>query len=360
MAEARPISRWRLELEVLSPLHVGAGGPPLVHEYDYAAGREKVWVLDLDRVLDHVPEERLLGQIDAPPARLVPREVLPDCVRYEMLLRGGEKPEEIIPCVRDAADRPYLPGSSLKGALRTALAWSLAGQESGAALAQEAAPNPKYAAAPIERRLFGPNPNQDLLRALRVADASPHAAAEAEVSVAAVYSLRGTRLEPKGAGHRWWVETLPTGARLSADVSLEEYLFGPRAQALSFNQRRAVLAELPRRAAAFAAALAAHEARFYAAAGQPALAAFARQLQQRAEQAAPDEGLLQIGWGAGWTAKTLGLLLEADPRFPDLVRRYSLDRGRGSSVFPKTRRLVERGNTPEAPLGWTHFRLLPR
>src|SRR5581483_1965507 len=157
---ARPISTWRLELEVLSPLHVGAGGPPLLDGYDYVASREKVWVLDLDRVLDHVPDERLLGQIDAPPVRLVPATVLPDCARYTMPLRGGVGPTEIIPCTRDAADRPYLPGSSLKGALRTALAWSLAGQESGAALAQEAAPNPKYAAAPIERRLFGPNPNQ--------------------------------------------------------------------------------------------------------------------------------------------------------------------------------------------------------
>jgi CRISPR-associated protein Csm5 len=265
----------------------------------------------------------------------------------------------VLPFARDVYDRPYLPGSSLKGALRTALAWGLLSAEERSPTAHELAPNPYHAAAPLERRLFGPSPNLDLLRALRVADLALVGDAEADVSVAAIYSLRGNHLASKGPGYRWHVESLPVGTRLAGSVSLDEHLLGLPAASRSFGSRRDWLADLPRHCVAFATELARREAAFYREWGPPAPLDFYRRLLDRAERAERAEGLIQLGWGTGWTAKTVGMVLQDDPRFPELVSRYRLDRGRVAPAFPKTRRLIERGNTPELPLGWVRFRLVP-
>lgn len=360
MAEPRLATSWRLELEVLTPLHVGAGGPPLLADYDFVAHRGEVWVLDLERVLERLPDERLAGDVDARLSALLRPEDYPACARYRLRQRGGGGVAEILACARDAFDRPYLPGSSLKGAFRTALAW-------GKTLKQREeqqrwldlrrlGERRESAAQPLERALFGPDPNHDLLRALRVSDLRLEGEAEAELSVAAVYSVRGGRLEPKGEAYRWRVETLPAGARLVGSVSLDEHLFSPHARELSFNHERQWLAELPDHCLDFAWELAQQEREFYARAGQRALADFYQKLAKVAEGMGRREGLVQVGWGAGWRGKTLGLAMEAGQR-AEVVQRYRLDRGRGGEAFPKTRRLVERGGVPGAPLGWTRFRL---
>src|SRR5207302_1265906 len=113
----------------------------------------------------------------------------------------------------------------------------------------------------------------------------------------AIYSLRDGQLAPKGPGYRWHVETLPEGARLEGTISLDEYPFGPRAQALAFHERREWLAEWPRHCRAFAWALAEAEARFYADAGPRSVRDFYERLGERIERAGPDEAVVQLGWG---------------------------------------------------------------
>src|SRR3712207_5282737 len=65
MAEGRLTTRWRLTVEVLSPVHIGSGGPPLHADYDYALRGGEVWVLDQDRALDRLTEEQLARLGDA-------------------------------------------------------------------------------------------------------------------------------------------------------------------------------------------------------------------------------------------------------------------------------------------------------
>ncbi|HZU07467.1 MAG TPA: type III-A CRISPR-associated RAMP protein Csm5 [Chloroflexota bacterium] len=356
MADGRLLTRWRVELELLTPLHVGAGGPRLLAGYDFAVDGGEVWVLDIDRVLAHLPEAALARALTGEPVAELPRTAYAACARYRLRLRGGGAAlREILPCARDVHERPYLPGSTLKGALRTALAWQQASAAGRPLATQNLDKRSQFAARPLERQLFGPDPHHDLLRALRVADLTVVGEPAVELTVAAVYSLRGGRLEPKGQGFRWYLEALPAGTRLAGTLALDEHLC--RVRQPDFGSQRAWLAQVARHCTAFARALAQAEARFYAEARLPALAAFYDQLAKQAASAASHEGLVQLGWGTGWTAKTLGLLLRAAPDFPALVARYRLDRGRNAGVFPKTRRLVERGNTPEQPLGWARFAL---
>ena len=76
--------------------------------------------------------------------------------------------------LKDLYNRPYLPGSSLKGALRTSLAWygwqARKLQPDRLMLDEKRA---KFASRRYEQELFGRDPNHDLLRALQVSDSNP-------------------------------------------------------------------------------------------------------------------------------------------------------------------------------------------
>jgi hypothetical protein len=110
--------------------------------------------------------------------------------------------------------------------------------------------------------------------------------------------------------------------------------------------------------AAFSQAIIAHEIDFYTQYGQPAIAAWYRELAQMAVQALADGSvLMQFGWGTGWIAKTLGPDLLHPDRADDLAEvreTYWLGR-KEVNLFPKSRRLVSRDGTL-LPLGWVRLR----
>ena len=73
--------------------------------------------------------------------------------------------------------------------------------------------------------------------------------------------------------------------------------------------------------------------------------------------------MLQIGWGTGYHSNTVtSLFTQGDDASVDLMalrERYRLGRSRSnqsapydSREFPKTRRILYRGQNPVAPLGW--------
>ena len=70
------------------------------------------------------------------------------------------------------------------------------------------------------------------------------------------------------------------------------------------------------------------------------------------------EFILQLGWGGGWDSKTLGELLTADAdRFAQIIQRYKKQMLRQGTFhpgdrYPKSRRVVMRGEKPFMPLGW--------
>ena len=360
MAGSPLVTTWRFEAEVLSPLHVGAGGPPLRHDADFLGGRGEIWVVDVARAYARLSDAELTGR-DLPPLSRVLSSpgARAESARYRLAYRGSDVPRELLACLRDPFERPYLPGSTVKGAIRTALLLSMLLLQGGSVDVDALLRRRGTPGLTLERGLLGDSPNRDLLRGLRVADAVLVGNAEAEAAVVGIYSLRGDRLESKGPEYTWCVEALPAGTRLGGTIVLDEYLFGPSTTDLPFNTWREWLAEFPAHCRAFAGDLAAYEAWFYGQFGPPEAREFCRRLGERIAAAGPDELYLQLGWGTGWTAKTIGLLLERDPRFLDLVSELGLDRGRRAGVFPKTRRLVERGTTPEAPLGWVRLRLAP-
>lgn len=377
------LSRYPLELELLTPLHIGAGGPALLFDYDVAWGNRLLWVLDTERAIEErVSLEDIERGIEPRISRLLRREEYRHYARYAVGFGGelAEQPRELLPLVRDIDEQPYLPGSSLKGAIRTALAYAAAAEQlrqaggdlaktpAGRAIARSlAAPRPRreWFAQQLEITLFQGghsfDPNHDLLRALRPFDSAPLDRNAAVAEQVGIYSLRNGRLVLRRPGNRWLVETLPQGTRLPLEIELDLGLFRSGEAGLPAERAGSLqLQGLLRACREFARALAEAEARFYRQAGPPSLAQFYDELLRRIAQAGPGEAYLQLGWGTGWTAKTIGLLLRGRPELAQIVQQLRLDRGRGSNPFPKTRRLVEHGERPLLPLGWVRVTLVPR
>ncbi|RMH04025.1 MAG: type III-A CRISPR-associated RAMP protein Csm5, partial [Nitrospirae bacterium] len=122
-----------LALEVLTPLHVG-GREGALKSLDFVFDAGTVHVVDEDRfaqwlqaqgIVDLFVEEAKTGTMDL--KRFIQkrpgwRQALPTWTRYT--IKGGrDGMQEFRPLIRDAHDRVYLPGSAVKGALRTAILW---------------------------------------------------------------------------------------------------------------------------------------------------------------------------------------------------------------------------------------------
>ena len=228
-------------------------------------------------------------------------------VRYAM--RGRPATGDIYEQIKDVADRMYLPGSSLKGAIRSALAWDAAHNLETATLQPALQGNPKMADDALERRVFAGSARRrmndtvrDVLRALHVGDSAPATVAPDLLTVR-IYRSRSATAPIA-------VEALPEGVELRATLQVERYPFESQVarDVIDFGDWRQRLAP-----AELAAACRRRAARLI----EGELAFFNRQtdavevtrfytgLRRRLEQADRCTFLLPLGWGAGWRAKTL-------------------------------------------------------
>jgi CRISPR-associated protein Csm5 len=180
-----------LEIEALTPVHVGTG--ELLGPLEYAISGSQVGVVDLGRLFRRDPARaETIGQQLAgtsPTAlrslsleRLLTAKELTDEVLWRYRLPGSEatlaalagartQENELRPTMKTPDGRAYLPGTAIKGALRTALifAWSAASPEWARGLlnlrdhraANSQAQSVLYSAAYKD-------PNHDVLRALMI------------------------------------------------------------------------------------------------------------------------------------------------------------------------------------------------
>ncbi|GBD08281.1 hypothetical protein HRbin22_00514 [Candidatus Thermoflexus japonica] len=369
------LERRTYRVEILSPVHVGSGqrlgAPELAlidgHLWRFDPERMTAALARDPRAFDRYLQEgaaalRFWSESDR---RALARYVRP---------WSGPPPREVREHIADPLGRPYLPGSSLKGAIRTALAFAALQAASPAqrqawlsAVERQAQERPsrarEFADDPMMRDLIGPDPHHDLLRVLRIADSTP-----APLEALDVASIRVAVREPDGTlswlkepgkhvpdprqAFEVVVEILrppPSGA-MQVEVELDVFLL--QRDTLGPADRRARIREWARLVNAFARHIAEGELRFGESLGLEAWSAFYRRLLARM-QAEPDAVYLNLGWGTGWRSKTA-----AEAMGPEAVRRlrrlFGLGRG---DPFPKTRRILFEEGKPTLPPGW--IRLIP-
>ncbi|HJS18847.1 MAG TPA: type III-A CRISPR-associated RAMP protein Csm5 [Anaerolineales bacterium] len=363
---------YDVKVTTLSPLHIGTGHE-LMQNYDYAIHNGRTW--RLDEVAFHeaqnVEDPSVMRQLmTLPPAQLLRPEDFEDKEgrSFRYVIRGTPRSQQAGSILREQIktvdDEPYLPGSSLKGALRTALAWK--GWEEKKLKPDRTKIDerrPKFAARDYEHALFGNDPNHDLFRALLIGDSTSSPADRLMLINVRVMTSKGI-----GKDIPVEVEAIRPETVFNLPMKIDTRLFSEWA-----HQRKDFkLGGNPDWLLKMTGTLREH-----------ALVRIQRQLSwfrnresvslvsdfySRLEKLSFSENqfIVHLGWGGGWDSKTLGSRLQDDSKFFDwlvvqpklgMLRGKALANRKPGSPFPSTRRVaMKRGadkeETVAAPLGW--------
>lgn len=349
----------------LTPMHIGDGGE-LRQDFDYVVNQGYTYRLDEDEILR--AREAVLNQIHNNqyplPGRLIQGADYVNNSLFRYKLRGQPRSKRtdarIQTFIKDVHDRPYLPGSSIKGAIRTALAWT-GWDETNLQFrsTHDLGHSKSWAGQSFEKQLFGKNPNFDLLRALHVSDHFGPSEPGGDLLL-----VNAQVLSKRSAGSPIELEALRGDVALQGTITIDETLFsGMAEQKLHFSNRKHWLDELMPRAQAHSRARIEKMISWFEDADHAKrVKAFYQQLYNL--NLPNNQAFMQIGWGSGWDGKTFWTHLQKDAGlFERVISQYQLARQpRGAPArnvgdpFPKSKRAVMQmkgGNALAiAPFGW--------
>jgi len=383
---------FKLEIETLSPLHIGDGSTLIPLEYVLEDGLVKV--VNLDFLLEALPEKiaSQLGEKMVPMHDFLNRKNQGHLLRKPELYsrkiklsdgaRGDLKDDldphktqinkaQIKTFVKTGG-KPFIPGSSIKGAIRTALAYHILKEARGEKVEKILDASVKRERDrdrdAVEKYLLRADDDidEDILMLLGITDS---AAVEADHLVV----VRGKRLASRSFIPTGYYEALPTGIKTTFRVFFNE--FGDGVQR---RRDASLIPTTPQKLFAilneFARDLIDFEKRQNAKIKmqkrgdlQKYLPDFERIIKfcdnlEAKMRDNPNAGFMALGWGTGWHSKTVGILLNKDPE--KFLRMYAYKMGRpprgnwkpDPAFFPKTREVIV-GQDTEPLFGWVMLRL---
>lgn len=380
----------KVRLTALTPIHIG-GREGALNPLEFVLFEGRCYVVSEDKLAAALQEQ---GKIDAFYTWFTARDrpALRDFLHEQRLLDArflkriaaysSVSPPRIDrylrPCVRDAFHRPFLPGTGLKGAIRTAFLYKLLKDlrpeqrkkvldDFVTARLQEYRQDPRgqrgfrwfqdrfkqWFAQRMEADIFQRftlrehqrqyDPHTDLFRCLRVTDSSPLTAEAARVEEIKIFSARSAD-SPKRFS--LYAECVLAGSVFEWESSVDEMTlaeFRKRNQRTWFGTDFATLEEMLRNPlqvwTEMGQDLWQEESQFFS-----KEFGFSNVMPENKGRPA-----VRLGWGAGLLGTSVDMLLPG-PLLQDL--RNTLFTDRGNTPAPKSRRLVIQDNNRRVPLGW--------
>ena len=174
----------RIKIETLTSVHVGSG-EVLQYGADFIQGNyqenDVLALIDLHKMASLIGRQNIPFWVAAIEngdstikiiKRFAPNSSMEDYSKRMILLWADEikSSDTLKEQIHDGRGIPYIPGSSIKGAIRTAILASLANDLYGL---ENKLKNKigRVTAEQVESELFGSNPNKDVFRFLQVGDA---------------------------------------------------------------------------------------------------------------------------------------------------------------------------------------------
>ena len=378
--------KQKYQLETLTPVHIGTGETLNFMDGCYADGR---WYhIDLDKVLKHPSTDinALTSEMAQRNFRwqryLQQRNMNPtDFSAYSLPCQQSPEAGDIREAIKTPDNRPYIPGSTLKGALRTVLLSEFIIKDDNLfenslaylqnLINQKARDNPRREtpAKKIEQDAFGRDPNHDLLRALQVSDTETLASDTLEIGMAWTVTLNeNERLVQKidnRQEYKNFVQQIQPKQKLTFTLKIDELLFREQEhRRLRFSDlQKNILQDFANACRSDTDTLMKDERSFFDYYHFTEIANLYDELIELNERLSKDAFMLQIGWGTGYHANTVTAIFTDDDESPDdlltdLRNRFRLGESRSQRgdyderEFPKTRRILYQGQNPIAPLGW--------
>ncbi len=341
-----------VKVECLSPVHIGSGRE-LIREIDFHSAGGITEVLNSESLLSVLPPlgtsspQRLREELGRRVSELLQRTGF-DVSPYRLhRVAGTIAAQRLRLAVRGGDGRPIMPGSSLKGAVRTLLLSGLVSEgiphtrrlPSLDAIFQGAAGDRRGRS--LEDAVFRSaahgleaEPRSDLLRMAAIADAAFGQEALTVASTVAVNTGRTTLTA---------VETLKTGALSVTRFALGDEFLAARLFSRSLPRWQEMCAW----SRAHSLYLLEADMRYFRDLRLDVVRSRLEQLIGMIRSGSDDSTILRLGWGSGWRTMTGDLLTGTE-------RAVAVDR------VGKTRKVVvdghAAGSTPCDVLGWVRLR----
>lgn len=356
----------KLGLEILTPTQSGSG-EELFKEIDFIDRAGEVFVVDQTQSFNAVASGNLaLDTLLASGSRLsdLAKAAGQDFgYRLPWLSSRQKIPDKFREHVKDAMNRPYLPGTAIKGAIRTALIaeWLRSMRpEHFAHLLPKRKTSRNWAASELMQALTGKDAKQDIFRSLKTKDALFNSSDLSLADIRWLNERRWRSMSKRKSFDDWKVadgicaEVLQPGSLTFATLQWDGFLLsGSR-----WQHPDSVANILPKDFAGLREQLNKHakyrlgrEINFYQSQGKQAPKDECHRIRTLLDNDS-DAAYLQLSWGSGWRGMT------GDWASEDQVNSFRelFGLGRPGRPFPKTRRLAVSGE-PKLPFGW--IRLLP-
>lgn len=360
-------------IEVLTPVHIGSG-VKLAEGIDFIKTNYSVHIVsqsELIEYLAHNPDE--MDRFIAGNYKLSSLRRIPDGKRYNISIG---RTSEIYEFEKNGNGKPYIPGSSLKGAIRTILLKKrfdeLNPDEQDNLLRRVTNNRKEWASEPIVKELLGDSSNENLMRVLEIFDTEFD---ELELEKILILSLTNENGTSYGWKQLWnkqntpnpeqasqiIAETLPVGAKGYFSISLNNFLFSnPLAKStLNFNEKALKSFEdLIASINEYSKEKLLNEKVFFEKLTSPIklnlLINEIDNLLKKIENLSKDEFIIRISWGSGWKGMTGDYLDET--WLNNFRRKYQLGK-RDFPIFPKTRRIIFEDDEPRYLSGWIKVKL---
>ncbi len=384
---------------VITPVHIGSGVK--LGKTDIARQGSLFTVVDMESVFsrfkgdlsvfDDVFENRDFDLFAFLKSNRIPLNEVkkysianPDNIRFA---------SEILEMIKTGMGNPLIPGSSIKGAIRTVIWWHLVRSEEKQPLLKEELKKvinskskdlkEQRADDELDKKLFGKDPNHDFMRGLQVGDVE-FTLSDMKLVESKVLNLT----KENGFGWKFTIcsESLKSGVASAGKMKIEDFLFDDLAKHLNFSDdKKELLANLPEKCNEFARTFIADEIAFFESCNMKEMITFYEGLQKEIP-ADNSSFLLHLGWGSGWRGMT-GNYLEKDD-VVKLRKRFGLGKllcpqcGKEAKkdkreegmvfcrickknfptelfpVFPKTRKIAFQNGNSAYPPGWIKICLL--
>ncbi len=279
-----------------------------------------------------------------------------------------------IPTFAAGASGPYLPGTAIKGALRTGMVFAhwregmlqdVLGRVQGERV-------PRRPAETVEEQALGPA-GSNRMRFVGVGDSAPVATSQFKI-----YLLRTSTLQPRGAGFvlawkqsprgavdgarpeestPWFTEMAVPGSTFEGAWDEKNFFLQPDVRRMvrwpeSMNREK-----LFDSVNVYAAGLLSLQRQYASLAGMGLLDKSLDELEQRLNITRQNGGcLLSMGWGGGLPTKS-AWLDSSNAEYRQILQQFALyNRALSTNLpFPKTRKIVFLNNRPATLPGWVEL-----
>ncbi len=369
------------EIEVLSPTTVTQ--PSRISSFEFVLEGKDLYILDImkmarenERALSYLEKGHLDTNIVEELKRL---EIdYKKYIKYKLEYTSSVDPSEIykkeIYEIVKTAGRPYIPGSSIKGAIRTAITRSLNKEkyylESLEDFIKRRSNKDNQRShkkaecdEKAEKNLFG-TPNYSPFRFLMISDSELIPFSNLEASEVRILNICNGKLKWKGRRnedrlqHSLYivVETIKKGTKIKGTLGMGFIEYFTTQEFAEFKNLDMIL-EFISKIRGQTSMYINSEIEFYKKYNEKGILNgpinFYQNLQRM--KLSDRQFLIQLGFSTGYKSKSV--ITNIDKAFIQRLKSLGKVRMINDYIFPKTRKLVIRNNRPAEPLGWVKFTL---